>query len=96
MKNLQTRRKKILFRSLLTGIFFMFFLTNPLTIFAQTKTVTGTVTDETGFLIPGASVVVQGTTIGTVTDASGEFTLQNVPENATLQISFLGYISQNI
>jgi TonB-linked SusC/RagA family outer membrane protein len=95
MKNLQTRRKKILYRSLFTWII-LCFLTSPLTVFAQTKTVTGTVMDETGFLIPGASVVVQGTTIGTVTGASGEFILQNVPESATLQISFLGYIPQNI
>lgn len=52
--------------------------------------------DEAGLSIPGASVVVQGTTMGTLTDDAGEFILQNVPENAILQVSFLGYVAQNV
>ena len=60
------------------------------TLFAQTKQITGSVTSvDDGSPIPGASVVVQGTTIGTVTNANGNFTL-NVPEEATLLISFVG------
>ncbi|MCR4921213.1 MAG: SusC/RagA family TonB-linked outer membrane protein [Bacteroidaceae bacterium] len=56
------------------------------------KRVTGTVTDsETGEPIPGASVKVQGTTQGTLTDIDGKFTLGNVPNGSkTLIISFMG------
>jgi TonB-linked SusC/RagA family outer membrane protein len=64
---------------------------------AQTgKTVTGTVTDGTEPII-GASVIVKDAAgIGTVTDIDGQFTLQNVPADAVLQISFIGYLTQNI
>ncbi len=59
-------------------------------LIAQTKQITGEVTSsDDGSPIPGASVVVKGTTIGTVTDADGIFTL-NVPENETLIVSFVG------
>ena len=59
---------------------------------AQTSKVTGTVTSsEDGLPVVGASILVKGTTIGTVTDLDGNFTLTNVPESAsTLQISFVG------
>lgn len=60
------------------------------TLFAQTKQITGNVTSAgDGSPIPGASIVVKGTTIGTVTDASGNFTL-NVPSGETLIVSFVG------
>jgi TonB-linked SusC/RagA family outer membrane protein len=64
---------------------------------AQTgKTVTGTVTDGTEPII-GASVIVKDAAgIGTVTDLNGRFTLQNVPANAVLQVSFIGYETQHI
>jgi TonB-linked SusC/RagA family outer membrane protein len=64
---------------------------------AQTgKTVTGTVTDGNEPII-GASVVVKDAAgIGTVTDIDGRFTLQNVPANAVLQVSFIGYETQDI
>ena len=57
---------------------------------AQSK-VTGTVLDKAGESVIGASVVVKGTTIGTTTGVDGSFTLQSVPQNGTLQVSFLGY-----
>ncbi len=62
---------------------------------AQTRQITGTVTSaEDGTTIPGASIVVQGTTLGTVTDSEGNFTL-SVPANAnTLVISYVGYETQ--
>ena len=44
----------------------------------------------------GASVVVAGSTVGTATDENGKFELSNVPSNATLQISFIGYVTQNV
>jgi TonB-linked SusC/RagA family outer membrane protein len=60
------------------------------------KTLTGIVTDSTGSPIPGATVIVRGTTIGAITDLQGRFTIE-VPEYAKeLQISFIGYESQII
>ena len=56
--------------------------------FAQSKTVSGTVLDKTGESVIGASVVVKGTTNGTITDFDGKFTLQNVPDNGTIQVRF--------
>jgi len=62
----------------------------------QGKKVTGKVTDQTGASLPGVSVLVKGTTTGIVTDANGNFSLSNIPENATLQFSFVGMITQEI
>ncbi|HPF52324.1 MAG TPA: TonB-dependent receptor [Draconibacterium sp.] len=60
------------------------------TIYAQAKQITGTVTSsDDGSPIPGVSVVVKGTTIGTITNANGEFSL-NAPENDILVFSFVG------
>ncbi|HQJ20216.1 MAG TPA: carboxypeptidase-like regulatory domain-containing protein, partial [Bacteroidales bacterium] len=63
----------------------------------QQITVTGKVTDsQTGEPMAGVNVVVKGTTIGTMTDASGNYSL-NVPDrNATLVFSFIGYGTQEI
>ncbi len=58
-------------------------------------TVSGTVKDQSGQPIPGATVSVPGTSIGTVTDLDGGFSL-TVPEGATLVISFIGFDSSNI
>jgi len=64
------------------------------TIWAQQKTITGNVSDETGQPLPGVNVVVKGTTVGTVTLPDGTFTLP-VRENVSIiQISFIGYASQ--
>ena len=46
--------------------------------------------------IIGASVLVQGTTIGTVTNLEGNFSLKNVPKGSELTVSYIGYTSQNI
>ena len=61
----------------------------------QSKTVTGTVIDAAGEPIIGANVVVKGTTNGTITDFDGKFTLE-VPANATLQVSYIGYMTEEI
>jgi TonB-linked SusC/RagA family outer membrane protein len=58
------------------------------------KSVSGKVTDEKGQTVPGASVIVKGTTNGVITALNGSFTLANVPENATLQVSFVGMKTQ--
>ena len=63
--------------------------------FSQTKSITGTVSDTSG-PIPGVNVLVKGTTNGVVTDFDGEFTLMNVPDDAVLVFSYLGYKTQEV
>lgn len=59
--------------------------------FAQSK-ITGTVVDaETGEGLPGASVVLKGTTNGTITDFNGDFSLTTGGNSATIQVSFVGF-----
>ncbi|MEM7380306.1 MAG: TonB-dependent receptor [Bacteroidota bacterium] len=62
----------------------------------QTVDVSGTVTDDTGTPLPGASVVVSGTTTGTQTDFDGNYLLANVPTDGTLSISYIGFATQQI
>ena len=61
-----------------------------------TKKITGKVIDSGGNPLPGVSVVVKGTTNGSITDSNGIYSLSNIPENATLQFSFVGMKSQEI
>ncbi|WP_338872885.1 TonB-dependent receptor [Spirosoma sp. SC4-14] len=63
---------------------------------AQGRTVTGTVTDPAGASLPGVSVQIKGTQRGTNTDADGKYSINNVPDNATLVFSFIGYTSQEV
>jgi len=63
---------------------------------AQTKKVTGKVSDTSGGSLPGVSVVVMGTTNGTITDVDGNYSISNVPENAVLQFSFVGMKTQEV
>ncbi|MCD7850616.1 MAG: TonB-dependent receptor plug domain-containing protein [Parabacteroides sp.] len=67
--------------------------TSETSITQQNRIVTGVVKDHAGELIIEASIVVKGTTIGVMTDVDGKFTL-NVPDNAILEISYIGYKSQ--
>jgi len=62
----------------------------------QQSVISGTVTDESGNPLPGVTILVKGTTIGTLTDQSGKFTLSNVPQDATLVFSFVGMTTQEI
>ena len=63
--------------------------------FAQTKTVTGTVTDAANEPLIGASVLVQGTSTGTITDMDGKYSISVTPE-AVLSFSYVGMTSQTI
>ena len=65
---------------------------------AQTQKVTGTViSEEDGLPVVGASILVKGTTVGTITDVDGQFTLSNIPSSAkVLQISYIGMQSQEV
>ena len=62
----------------------------------QTSTCTGIVKDATGETVIGASVVVKGTTNGTITGLDGDFSLPNVKKGDILQISFVGYQTMEI
>lgn len=63
----------------------------------QKKVVTGTVVDSNGEPIIGANVMVVGnSSLGVITDLDGNFTLSGVPENASLQISFIGYGTKTV
>ena len=62
----------------------------------QTITVSGLVTDGNGEPLPGASVLVQGTTTGTQTDFDGNYTLSNVPSNGVLVISYIGFTALEV
>ena len=62
----------------------------------QQITITGKVTDAEGYPLPGASIVVKGTTQGTVTDASGLYSLQVPNEDVVLVFSFVGYATQEM
>ncbi len=62
---------------------------------AQSK-VQGKVVDATGEPIIGASIMVKGSLTGTVTDLDGNFTLNDVPENSKLEISYVGFRSQTL
>jgi TonB-linked SusC/RagA family outer membrane protein len=64
-------------------------------LFAQSGTVKGKVTDDKGELIPGVSITVKGTQQGTLSDAEGVYSIQ-APANATLVFSFLGYLKEEV
>ncbi len=68
----------------------------PITLMAQNINVKGVVIDNTGEAIIGASVVVKGTTNGTITNLDGAFALTNVKKGAILQVSFIGYTTQDV
>lgn len=63
---------------------------------AQNKTVSGTIIDDFGEPVLGANVVVVGTTNGATTDIDGNYTIQNVPGNAKLKVTFIGYTPQEV
>lgn len=59
-------------------------------------TVNGTVVDENGQPLPGATVLVKGTTNGTTTDFDGNYTLELEDQNAIIQVSYIGFALQEI
>ena len=79
-------QKRNFLRMFLAGVLMLL----SLTAYAQERTVTGKVYDAAGEPIIGASVVIQGTTQGTITDIDGAFQLKAQPSQ-TLVVSFLGY-----
>lgn len=73
------------------------FFSSQIVLFAQDKiAVTGTVYDQTGQPLPGASVVIKGTTTGTQTDFDGVYSLADIPSDGTLLVSYIGFSPQEI
>lgn len=88
MKHLQTGIVRKFF-FLMVGLLFSVGLN------AQTITVSGVVSDPSGEPLIGASILAQGTTVGTSTNIDGEYTI-NVAPDATLVVSYVGYDTQNV
>lgn len=73
-----------------------FTIANTSAIVQQTGVCKGVVKDAAGETVIGASVVVKGTTNGTITGVDGDFTLNSVSKGSTIVISYVGYINQEI
>lgn len=69
---------------------------SPPSVIQQQKTVSGKVTDPSGAVLPGVTVLVKGTMTGVITDSNGKYSLSNVPENAVLLFSFVGMKGQDV
>jgi len=73
-----------------------FFMVFALSSFAQQKSITGVVTDSENVPIPGVTIVVKGTTVGTITDMDGKYSL-SVPANAqTISFTYIGMLGQDV
>lgn len=98
MKNDATQKKFLKRHFLLFATFFLtgIFLLSQLSASAQQKTISGMVIDDDKVPIPGASIIVKGTTVGTVTDFNGKFTLK-IPDSAkSLVFNFVGLTPKEI
>ncbi len=88
--------KKKNFLNLMKGLLSTLLWITSLGMFAQNITVSGTVKDVNGESLVGVTLQVQGTSTGTVTDSDGEFILNNVASNATLEVSYIGMQKQTL
>lgn len=77
-------------------LFFLLSIWGFGTLTAQERFVKGTVKDESGVPVIGVNVMIKGTSIGTITDLDGNFTLKSNNQKPTLQFSFLGYKKQEL
>lgn len=88
MKSILERKTRVFLSVLLLLAF-------PVIVFAQTRTISGTVSDEDGNTIPGATILVVGTSQGTVSSIDGTFSL-DVEQGKTLRFSYIGFKTQEI
>ena len=66
-------------------------------VLAQTKSLKGTVKDKLGESIIGASVLIEGTSQGTITDLDGNYVIENIPAGKNvLVVSYVGYQTQKL
>ncbi len=71
------------------------FLISTIVYSQSTRIITGTTSDQQGNPLPGVNVIVQGTTVGTITNVQGEFTLEVTnPDQSSLVFSFIGFENQ--
>lgn len=75
-------------------LFVMHAQANPIT--QQSGRLSGTVVDAKGEALIGVNVIVKGTNIGNITDIDGNYSIDNVPSNAVLVVSYVGYLTQEI
>ena len=81
----------------ITTFLVLIFLGSLQLMYSQNSTVSGEVIDgNTGEPLPGVNVVVAGTTNGTITNIDGAFTIENVPADASLSFSYIGYLTETI
>lgn len=89
----QKRKMLSVLLGLVPAIMFLFFST----VIAQSLSITGKVADKNSQEpVIGASVLVEGTTKGAITDVDGRFTLSNVPSKGNLVVSYIGYATQTL
>jgi TonB-linked SusC/RagA family outer membrane protein len=79
----------------LNPILLFLLLLSQTTLWAQNATITGKVTDQSGEALPGVSILVNGTTRGTITNAEGTYSIA-APASASLVFSYIGYQSQTV
>jgi len=88
--------EKMLLRGFLTYLIMAIFMAFTFNSYAQQKTISGTVTDMDNAVVPGVTVIVKGTTIGTITGPDGTYQLSVPAEAQTLVFSYIGMVSQEI
>lgn len=84
------------YKSMMVAAIVMLFIASGPEAYAQERQVSGTVTDETGSSIPGANILVKGTSRGTVTDIDGNYTINVDGDEAVLVFSYVGYVSEEV
>src|SRR5690606_1612459 len=86
---------KKIYRTLFRTVPVILFMLLTGVAFAQSRLVTGTISDVSGFGLPGVNVIKKGTAIGTTTDGSGKYSIEAADEDI-LVFSFIGYQTQEI
>jgi len=90
------KNKQLIVKETMRLLFASFLLLCTTMVMAQNVSVSGNVTDNSGTTLIGVSVSVKGTTSGTVTDIDGKYSLRQVPPQAVLVFSYIGYKTQEI
>ncbi|MEE9461490.1 MAG: SusC/RagA family TonB-linked outer membrane protein, partial [Bacteroidales bacterium] len=93
LKQMQSHKTFQVLRTVLILFMFQLFVMN---VAAQPVTITGTITDAAGESIIGANVIIKGTTIGTISDVNGQFTMDIDDPTVALVISFVGYSTHEV
>lgn len=87
-----TKQKR---KPILTGLLILLISIFSTQMYAQSKTISGTIVDTNGETVIGANVQVKGTTIGSITDIDGKFAF-DAPQTGTLVVSYIGYKTQEV